>query len=162
MVMRPEDYVGCERRSTCPVQEIRGEYVLKHTPSQRRLSARRAEQSTDEFRKRYAIRAGIESLNSPLKRKMGMGRLRVRGSPRVSFAVLLRCAGWNLLCALRAMKKRGIRDFSTYFGRFYMLVRSMIFPADPLRPFLGSKHDPAGILQRIAAAAENSSCLTAA
>jgi hypothetical protein len=79
-----------------------------------RLASRRAEQSTDEFRKTYSIRAGIESLNSQLKRKMGMGRLRIRGSPMVSFAVLLRCAGWNLLCALRAKKKRGIRDFSTY------------------------------------------------
>ena len=161
-VMKHEDCVACERRSTCPVPEIRGEYVLKHTPAQRRLSARRAEQSTDEFRKRYAIRAGIESLNSQLKRKMGMGRLRVRGSPRVSFAVLLRCAGWNLLCALRAMKKRGIRDFSAYFGRFYVFVRSLIFSAARFHRFLGSQRAPAGILQRIVAAEGNSSCLTAA
>ena len=152
-VMKPEDCAACDRRSTCPMREIRGEYVLKHTPAQRRLSARRAAQSTDEFRKTYSIRAGIESLNSQLKRKMGMGRLRVRGSPRVSFAVLLRCAGWNLRCALRAMKKRGIMDFSTAFGRFYVLVRSLIFPADPFRRFLGSKRAPAGILQRIVAAA---------
>jgi len=161
-VMRPEDCAGCERRSTCPVKEICGEYVLKHTPAQRRLSARRAEQSTDEFRKAYSIRAGIESLNSQLKRKMGMGRLRVRGSPRVSFAVLLRCAGWNLLCALRAIKKRGIGDFLAHLGRFGVVLRSMIFPAVPFCRFIGSKRAPAGILQRIVAAAGNFPFPTAA
>jgi len=151
-VMKHEVCAACDRRSTCPVQEIRGEYVLKHTPAQRRLSSRRAEQSTDEFRKRYAIRAGIESLNSQLKRKMGMGRLRVRGSPMVSFAVLLRCAGWNLLCALRAMKKRGIRDFSTYFGRFYVFGRSMIFTADRFQRLLRAKIVPPDILHGFVAA----------
>ena len=55
-----------------------------------------------------AIRAGGESVNAGLKRKMGLGRLRVRGSPRVRMAVLLRCAGWNLLRALKALKRRGI------------------------------------------------------
>jgi hypothetical protein len=135
-VMNPEGCAACERRSRCPVREVRGEYVLKHTPAQRRLAARRAKQSTDTFRKAYSIRAGIESLNSQLKRKLGMGRLRVRGSPMVSFAVLLRCAGWNLLCALRAMKKRGIRDFSTLVSHFYQVVRSMFFSDERWR---GSK-----------------------
>jgi hypothetical protein len=161
-VRKREDCIHCEFRSQCPVKDVRGEVVLKHTPVQRRLAARRAEQSTEAFREHYAIRAGGESLNSQLKRKMGMGRVRVRGAPRVTSAVLLRCAGWNLLCALRAMKKRGIRDFSAYFGRFYVFVRSLIFSAARFHRFLGSQRAPAGILQRIAAAEGNSSCLTAA
>ena len=84
----------------------RRRFVLRHTPAERRLASRRAQQATEAFGKSYAIRAGIESLNSGLKRRTGMGRLRTRGRPRVRMAVLLRCAGWNLLRALAAMKKR--------------------------------------------------------
>ena len=52
-----------------------GRFVLHHTPAQRRLAARRAEQSTDAFKENYAIRAGGESVNSGLKRKTDMGRV---------------------------------------------------------------------------------------
>ena len=161
-VMKGEDCARCEFRSQCPVKDVRGEFVLKHTPAQRRLAARRAEQSTEAFREHYAIRAGGESLNSQLKRKTGMGRLRVRGAPRVSLAVLLRCAGWNLLCALRALKKRGIRDFLGYFGRFYAWVRSRRLVADRFQRLARLENAPADILRGIVAAAGNLPCLTAA
>ena len=59
---------------------------------------------------------GGESANAGLKRKTGLGRLRVRGSPRVRMAVLLRCAGWNLFRALTAMKRRGIAGFGAFFA----------------------------------------------
>jgi hypothetical protein len=109
-VMRSSDCAGCEFGSQCPVKRVGGQFVLRHTPAQRRLAARRAEQATDAFKENYAIRAGGESVNSGLKRKTGMGRVRTRGSPRVRMAVLLRCAGWNMMRALAALKKRGIRD----------------------------------------------------
>ena len=121
-VMRPSDCHGCDFASQCPVKNVHGRMVLRHTAKQRRLAARRAEQATDAFRDHYAIRGGGESVNSGLKRKMGMGRLRVRGSPRVGMAVLLRCAGWNLLRALRALKQRGIGDFVAVFARFWRTV----------------------------------------
>ncbi|MBL7224338.1 MAG: transposase, partial [Candidatus Brocadiae bacterium] len=88
-VMRPSECHGCDFASQCPVRNVHGRIVLRHTAKQRRLAARRAEQATDAFRDNYAIRGGGESVNSGLKRKMGMGRLRVRGSPRVRMAVLL-------------------------------------------------------------------------
>lgn len=110
-VMSGSDCSGCEFRRECPVRKVRGQFVLEHTAKDRRLAARRAEQCTDVFREHYAIRSGGESVNSGLKRRMGLARLRVRGSPRVRLAVLLRCAGWNLLRALSAFKRRGIRDF---------------------------------------------------
>jgi hypothetical protein len=109
-VMRSVDCAGCEFGSQCPVKRVGGQFVLRHTPAQRRLAARRAEQATDAFKENYAIRAGGESVNSGLKRRTGMGRVRTRGSPRVRMAVLLRCAGWNMMRALAALKKRGIRD----------------------------------------------------
>jgi len=123
-VMRSSDCHGCEFASQCPVRNVHGRFVLRHTAKQRRLAARRAEQATDAFRDNYAIRGGGESVNSGLKRKMGMGRLRVRGSPRVRMAVLLRSAGWNFQRALRALKKRGIGDFVAIFARFWRAVAS--------------------------------------
>jgi len=52
----------------------------EHTPGEHRLASRWAEQATEAFREHYAIR-GDESVNASLKRKTGMGRLRVRRRP---------------------------------------------------------------------------------
>ena len=103
---------ACPFRSQCPVKQVRDQYVIEHTPAEHRLASRRAEQATDAFGENYAIRGGGESVNAGLKRKMGLGRLRVRGLPRVRMAVLLRCAGWNLLRALAALKQRGIGEIA--------------------------------------------------
>jgi hypothetical protein len=105
-VMAASVCAGCAFRSQCPVSQRRRDYVLRHTALQRRSAARRAEQATEAFRDGYRIRAGGESLNSGLKRKTGMGRLRTRGLVRMRMGVLLRCAGWNVLQAVRAMKAR--------------------------------------------------------
>ena len=51
------------------------------------------------FRGRYTKRSGIEGTNSGLKRRVGLGRLRVRGSPAVHAALLLKVTGWNILRA---------------------------------------------------------------
>jgi hypothetical protein len=105
-VMPEQACENCEFRAQCPVTKRQRGYVLCHTAKQRRSAARRAEQATDEFRQGYRIRAGGESSNSGLKRKTGMGRLRTRGLRRMRMGVLLRCAGWNVLQAVRALKKR--------------------------------------------------------
>lgn len=115
-VMDPSHCSACPCREQCPVKQVRGEYVIEHTPAEHRLASRRAEQATEAFREHYAIRGGGESVNAGLKRKTGMGRLRVRGSPRVRMAVLLRCAGWNLFRALAALKRRGIGGAAAFFG----------------------------------------------
>jgi len=115
-VMDTSHCSACPCRNQCPVKQVRGAYVIEHTPAEHRLASRRAEQATEAFREHYAIRGGGESVNAGLKRKTGMGRLRVRGSPRVRMAVLLRCAGWNLFRALAAMKRRGIAGCGVFFG----------------------------------------------
>jgi hypothetical protein len=115
-VMSASDCSACAMRGRCPVKPAHGHFVLRHTPAERRLATRRAQQATDAFRKDYAIRAGIESLNSGLKRRTGMGRLRTRGRPRVRMAVLLRCAGWNVFRALAAQKKRNKRAAAAAAG----------------------------------------------
>ena len=58
------------------------------------IERRRAE-ATEEWRKRYGIRAGIEGTNSELKRAHGLGRLRVRGGRRVRLAVYLKALACN-------------------------------------------------------------------
>jgi hypothetical protein len=70
------------------------------------LAARRREQETEVFRERYRRRSGIESTNSGLKRRTGLGRLRVRGRPRVFQAIYLKVAGWNILRASVCAKMR--------------------------------------------------------
>ena len=74
------------------------------TEKQQRLQDRRKEQETPEWKKGYRIRAGIEGTNSAIKRKTGLGRLRVRGMSSMSYAILLKIAGWNILCAARSKK----------------------------------------------------------
>jgi hypothetical protein len=98
----------CEFRNECPVEKRRDNYYLGHTAKKRRLAGRRREENTDAFRERYRIRGGIEGTNSGLKRKTGLGRLRVRGRPRVFHSILLKITGWNILRAAACAKMREI------------------------------------------------------
>jgi hypothetical protein len=101
--------LACPYQSECPVRRKRGSgeaRVVEFTKKERRLASRRREELTDEFRNRYRRRSGIEATNSSLKRRLGFGRLRVRGLPRVRQSVLMKLAGWNLLQASRCLKNR--------------------------------------------------------
>ena len=100
--------IQCEFRNECPVEKCRDGYCLHHTAKQRRLAGRRREENTDAFRERYRIRGGIEGTNSGLKRRTGLGRLRVRGRPAVFHAIYLKIAGWNILRASVCAKMREI------------------------------------------------------
>ena len=100
--MKPEDCGPCPFFAACPMAKRGGTYTLEYTAKQRRLEERRREQSTEAFDERYAKRSGLESTNGGLKRRLGLGRLRVRGLKAVSRAVLLRVAGWNVLQAVRS------------------------------------------------------------
>ena len=105
----PESTCGqCEFRRQCPVKKTRDGYQLDHTAKARRIAARRKEQATEVFRERYKIRGGIEGTNSGLKRKTGLGRLRVRGRPAVYHAIYLKIAGWNIMRASVCAKMREI------------------------------------------------------
>ncbi len=96
----------CAYRPQCPIQEAPDGYHLEHTAKQRRVAARRREQDTEVFRQRYRRRSGIESTHSGLKRCTGLGRLRVRGRPRVFQTIYLKIAGWNILRASVCAKMR--------------------------------------------------------
>jgi len=71
-----------------------------------RAGVRREAEQGESFRRRYRLRSGIEGTNGSLKRRLGLGRLRVRGRLAVSTAIFLKLAGWNLLRASVTKKLR--------------------------------------------------------
>jgi hypothetical protein len=98
----------CEFATECPVKKHGDSYILEHTAKQRRLASRRREENTQAFRERYSVRSGIEGTNSGLKRRTGLGQLRLRGRPGVFNAIYLKIAGWNILRAAACAKMREI------------------------------------------------------
>ncbi len=116
----------CEFHKECLIEKCRDGYCLYHTARQRRLAGRRREENTDVFRERYRIRGGIEGTNSGLKRKTGLGQLRVRGRPAVFQAIYLKIAGWNILRASVCAKMRAIvweRANMAVFRLCFVLLR---------------------------------------
>jgi hypothetical protein len=91
---------ACPFRKQCPIEETRdGKFTLEFTDKERRLAGRRLEEQTPVFQERYAPRSGIESTNSGLKNRLGLGRLPVRGRGSVFRVLLHKVAGWNVLRA---------------------------------------------------------------
>ena len=90
---------NCAHFDECPVRRVRDRYILDHTVKERRLANRRREQATDAFKENYQIRAGIESTNGGRKRRLGLGRVRCRGRPRVFHKIAMKVCGWNVLRA---------------------------------------------------------------
>ena len=72
----------CPLRSRCPVKLDRraGAYVLKADLVKVNIERRRRAEATEEWRKRYDLRAGIEGTNSELKRAHGLGRCGCEGA----------------------------------------------------------------------------------
>jgi len=88
----------CSLFSRCPAKLNREEnaYVLKANLVKVNIEQRRRFEASEEFSSRYDIRAGIEATNSELKRKHGMGRLRIRGRPRVELVVFMKTLACNI------------------------------------------------------------------
>lgn len=105
--MSAEVCQGCPLLDLCPIRKTRsGKYEVEFTDKEQRLDARRREQATDVFAERYATRAGVESTNSGLKRRLGMKKLRVRGRGSVFRQLYHKIAGWNMLRAAASEKAR--------------------------------------------------------
>lgn len=102
--------VSCESRGVELISPASGNppKKLPENPSekQQRLEERRRQEQIPKWRDEYNIRAGIEATNSALKRKTGLGRLRVRGQKSVFNVVLLKIAGWNILRAASSKKMK--------------------------------------------------------
>jgi Transposase DDE domain len=97
----------CPFRKQCPIKSTNdGKFTLDVSDKERRLAGRRVEEATEVFKERYAPRSGIESTNSGLKNRLGLGRLRVRGRGSVFRGLLHKVAGWNVLRASASTKLR--------------------------------------------------------
>ena len=118
----------CEGQGIDLVAPVRGPAPRKNqfpvTDKQRRLALRRAAEKTEAWQQRYRPRAGIEGTNSGLKRRMELGRLRVRGRKSVFNVVWLKVTGWNIFRAVAAVARRkkvavqaGFTAYQTAFQR---------------------------------------------
>ena len=97
----------CPFKNSCPTQpNPDGTRTLKTTRKEVTLAKRRAYEQTEEFRKRYAERSGIEATNSELKRKHGIGKLRVRGGVRVSLSVCFKILACNVKRMVRYLAEK--------------------------------------------------------
>jgi hypothetical protein len=98
---------ACPFQKRCPIEKTRdGQFTLVFTDQQRRLAGRRLEEQTAVYQERYAPRAGIESTNSGLKNRLGLGRVPVRGRGSVFRVLLHKVAGWNVLRAAASQTLR--------------------------------------------------------
>jgi hypothetical protein len=88
---------ACPNRATCPVTIKGSVATLKYSKKQMRLSKRRAYEKTEEYKRRYRMRSGIEATNSTLARVFGIKRLRVRGLKMVDAVVKLKALGLNIM-----------------------------------------------------------------
>src|SRR3954470_15808212 len=97
----------CPLRKQCPIKSTNdGKFTLDVSDKERRLAGRRVEEATEVFKERYAPRSGIESTNSGLKNRLGLGQLRVRGRGSVFRVLHHKVAGWNVLRASASTKLR--------------------------------------------------------
>ena len=100
---------SCPLLKLCPIHQTPDDrFELNFTDKARRTAARRCEAETNVFRERYAERSGIESTNSGLKNRLGLGWLRVRGRGAVFRTILLKVSGWNVLRASASEKLRAM------------------------------------------------------
>jgi hypothetical protein len=98
---------ACRFRTQCPIEKTRdGKFTLEFTDKERRLAGRRVEEKTSVFPERYALRSGIESTNSGLKNRLGLGSLPVRGRGSVFRVIVHKVAGWNVLRAAASEQLR--------------------------------------------------------
>ena len=136
--MSAEDCDACPFRASCPIEPGKPTCTVSYTDKQKRLEGRRQEQATDVFRQRYAKRSGLESTNSGVKRRLGLGASAVRGRRAVNHAIYLKVAGWNLLRAaasgkLRSRVARGMARLRVALC-FYLAYRAWLTAIGRRRP----------------------------
>jgi Transposase DDE domain len=66
-----------------------------------------SKQQTTEWKEQYKIRSGVEATMSELKRKHGMGKLRVRRTAKVCFAVACKVIACNIKRWAKALAVSG-------------------------------------------------------
>ena len=86
----------CPQQSSCPVKRQKNRCTISYDTKSLRLSKRRKQEQTKEFKERYRYRAGVEATMSDLDRVTGLKHLRVRGMVPVRIAATLKATGLNI------------------------------------------------------------------
>ena len=99
---------SCTLLSVCPVKRnrTRDGYAVTVDLKAVNLERRRRAIASGAFKERYRIRAGIEATVSELKRRHGLGALRVLGRWRVELAVYLKALACNIKRMVRALTSK--------------------------------------------------------
>ncbi|OLE46119.1 MAG: hypothetical protein AUI36_22145 [Cyanobacteria bacterium 13_1_40CM_2_61_4] len=98
VVFAQEVCAGCPVRSDCTRSQTTGRVLhLRPQAAHSALQARRQEQQTPEFRKRYALRAGIEGTLSQGVRGMGLRRASYDGLHKTHLQHVLIAVAINLV-----------------------------------------------------------------
>jgi hypothetical protein len=84
------------RNRGCSPRDTVGNFRLEITPQIRLRDQMYSNQKTTEWKDRYKIRSGIEATMSELKRKHGMGKLRVRRAAKVCFTIACKVIACNI------------------------------------------------------------------
>ncbi|MFH1672029.1 MAG: transposase [Pseudomonadota bacterium] len=84
------------RARGCTPRDTVGDFRLEITPELRLRDQMYSNQQTTEWKEQYRIRSGVEATMSELKRRHGMGKLRVRRAVKVCFAVACKVIACNI------------------------------------------------------------------
>jgi len=123
---------GCAPRSTV------GDFRLDITAQLRLRDQMYAHQQTEHWKQLYKIRSGIEATISELKRKHGLGKLRVRRASKVCFAVACKVIACNIKRWAKALMGSG-SPLLDYFLLLLGLIEVMEAASTPMRSCFASK-----------------------
>jgi len=129
-----EGCAACGLAGQCPAKPSAEGTRTLSTTTARLMSERRLQrEKTKEFEDKYDMRSGIEATNSELKRKHGLGDLRVRGGPRVALSVYLKATACNVKRMLKHVLKGGLPDENGMpKGVGYLFVERFVNSEGPL------------------------------
>jgi hypothetical protein len=94
----------CVKKGKCPAYQDENRAELRRSVKDKNLSIRRKYEETDEFKKIYGLRAGVEALNSRMARETGLKRLRCHGLKKVTMCVFCKVIGINFMAFLSFKK----------------------------------------------------------
>jgi transposase len=107
----------CPAKKHCTIKSKQGRHLtLRPQAAHEAIQARRKYQETDEFRKAYALRAGVEGVISQAVHALGSRRARYRGLKKTHFQHLATATAINLRRAARWLS--GYDTASTPATRF--------------------------------------------
>jgi hypothetical protein len=128
------------RHRGCHARDTVGDFRLEITPEIRLRDEMYSLQQTKEWKERYKIRSGIEATNSELKRSHGLGKLRVRRTPKVCFAVACKVIACNIKRWAKAHIGLELERIHTSIFSFVEIARARFSKSIPFRTIQCTAH----------------------